>query len=118
MNKDDLSERFISFAVRIIKLSEFLTKSYSAKHIGKQLVRSGTSIGANYEEAKGGESKADFIHKLNVAIKEARETLYWLKILKESEQIKPERLEDMIREADEICAILVSSVNTTKKKGK
>ncbi len=78
MKSDELADRLLVFAVRILRLCEALQGNYSANHIGKQLIRSGTSIGANYEEARGAESKADFVHKVNISVKEARETLYWL----------------------------------------
>jgi len=84
----DLQERFIDFAVRIIKLSEAIPESKAGKHICSQILRSGTSPAANYGEAQSAESKADFIHKLKIALKELRETEIWLKIIVRTELIK------------------------------
>ncbi|NQS99092.1 MAG: four helix bundle protein [candidate division Zixibacteria bacterium] len=112
---EEFSKRLLDFAVRIIKLCGALPNSYLAVHLSKQLVRSGTSVGANYEEARGAESKADFIHKITISLKEIRETLYWLRIIQSSEALKPERLDPIIQEADEIYSILVSSVKTSKE---
>ena len=112
MKGDDFSNRLLSFSVRILKLCEALPNNYTGKHISKQLIRSGTSIGANYEEARGAESKADFKHKMRLSLKEARETIYWLKIIQESKILKPERLDPITKEADEICSVLVSSIKT------
>ena len=116
MNSEELAERILLFAVRIVKLSGYLKDDYAQIHIGKQILRSGTSVGANYEEARGAESDADFLHKLNLCLKEIRETHYWLKILHKSELMKPDRLDDLINEADELCAILVSASKTMKEK--
>ncbi|MDZ4204406.1 MAG: four helix bundle protein, partial [Bacteroidales bacterium] len=77
---DDLSDRFLNFAVNIIKLESPLCKTYSGRHIYGQLFRAGTSTGANYEEARAGESRADFIHKMQVVLKELREAHYWIKL--------------------------------------
>ena len=118
MDSKELAQRILVFAVRIVKLSCSLTKDYAHRHIGKQILRSGTSVGANYEEARGAESDADFLHKLNICVKEMRETLYWLMILQKSEILKPDRLDDLAKEADELCAILVASSKTMKKKKK
>ena len=76
MRNEELSDRLIDFAVRILKLTESLDDTYVNRHISKQLVRSGTSIGANYEEARGAESRADFVYKMRIALKESRETVY------------------------------------------
>lgn len=111
---EEFAQRLMEFAVRLIKLAEALPNIYTAKHISKQMIRSGTSIGANYEEARGAESKSDFVHKLTLSLKEARETLYWLKLVHNAEYLKPGRLEPIIDESKEICAILVSSIKTLK----
>ena len=116
----DLQERFIDFAVRIIKLSEAIPESKAGKHICSQILRSGTSPAANYGEAQSAESKADFIHKLKIALKELRETEIWLKIIIRAELIKPsEQLSPLLKETDELISILFKSVATAKKsKGK
>lgn len=85
MKGDDISERLVGFSVRVIRLITSLPKNFVGKHVSNQLLRSGTSPGANYEEARGAESSADFIHKLRIVLKELRETLYWLKVIKKGE---------------------------------
>jgi four helix bundle protein len=112
----DLQERFIDFAVRIIKLSEAIPECKAGKHICSQILRSGTSPAANYAEAQSAESKADFIHKLKIALKELRETEIWLKIVVRTELIKPsEQLSPLLKETDELISILFKSVATAKK---
>ena len=81
------------------------------------MLRSGTSVGANIEEAQAGQSRADFFSKMSIASKEARETLYWLKILEKAELISDDRLQDLKQEADEIVRILTSIVKATKQNG-
>jgi four helix bundle protein len=115
MKSNDISGRLIDFSVAVITLVEKLPKTTVGKHIGSQLLRSGTSAGANYEEARGAESKADFIHKLGIALKELRETNYWLKILKQSKVITTNNLEEIYSEADELCKIIGQSVVTAKR---
>ena len=115
--KFDLKERFIAYAVRIIKVSESLPLTKTGKHICSQLLRSGTSPAPNYGEAISAESSADFIHKLKIALKELRETEVWLKIIIEAELIKPSRkLQPLLKETDELISILFKSVETAKTK--
>ena len=116
MDSDELSNRLIDFAVRIIKLCSSLPKTYLGTHIYKQLIRSSTSVGANYEEARGAESDPDFLHKLNITLKEARETLYWIRIVERTSLIPAKRLTEIITENGEICGILIASVRTLKSK--
>lgn len=112
----DLQERFIDFAVRIIRLSEELPESKAGKHICAQILRSGTSPAPNYGEAQSAESKADFIHKLKIALKELRETEIWLKIIVQAKIIKSsEKLTPLLQETDELISILYKSVETAKK---
>ena len=86
MNKgDELAERLLDFAVRIIKLVSSLPKTDIGKHICGQILRSGTSPGSNYEESRGAESRADFIHKLGIVLKELKETRFWLRVIHHSE---------------------------------
>ena len=87
---DNLSDRFEDWAVEIIKLSAKLSKTFVGRHIGGQLVRSATSAGANYEEACGGESRSDFIHKLQIVLKEMKESLYWLRLIFKAELLPKE----------------------------
>ncbi len=112
----DLQDRFVDYAVRIIRLAEAIPESKAGKHICSQLLRSGTSPAPNYGEAQSAESKADFIHKLKIALKELRETEIWLKIIVRAKLIKSsEQLEPLLKETDELIAILFKSVETAKK---
>jgi len=112
----DLQDRLIDFAVRIIKLSNALPETRAGKHICAQILRSGTSPAPNYGEAQSAESKADFIHKLKIALKELRETEIWLKIIVRSGLIQPlESLAPLLKETDELIAILFKSVKTAGK---
>ena len=108
-------ERSFEFAVRVVRLCRFLeTQDRVSRTLANQLLRAGTSIGANIEEAQAGQSKADFTAKMAIARKEARETLYWLKLLKASEIIEVEKLGGITKEADELVRILTSIVKTSK----
>jgi four helix bundle protein len=115
MNKgDDLADRFLDFAVRIIKLVCALPKTIVGKHIGGQITRSGTSPGSNYEESRGAESRADFIHKLGIVLKELKETRFWLQVIRRAEILAPQRVEPLIQECEELCAIIARSIVTAK----
>lgn len=116
MRGDDLSDRLLSFAARALKVAEALPESVSGNHIRRQLLRSSTSPGANYEEARGAESPADFIHKLSVALKELRETRYWLRLIEGAELLEPARLKEITKEVDELCKIVAQSILTAKRK--
>ena len=116
MRGDDIAERLLELAVRVIKMADSLPKSPSGKHISGQVIRSATSAGANYEEARGAESNKDFIHKLGICLKELRETRYWLKIICRANLVPPNRMNDIVREADELCRIIGKSIVTAKKK--
>ena len=113
----DINKRTFDFALRIIKLCQFLNKNYVMENniLAKQLLRSGTSIGANVEEAQAGQSRSDFIHKMAIALKEARETNYWLRLLEASEILPKEKLAELIKESDEIKKILGSIIVSSKK---
>ena len=112
MKGDDLSARLIDFAVRVIRLVEAMPSSMAGKHIGNQLLRAGTSAGANYEEARGAERRADFIHKLGVSWKELREASYWLKVIRKAELVTPTNLDKLMNEAVELNAIFSKSLTT------
>ena len=101
---NDITERTFNFALRIIKLCQFLNKDYGFEKsiLSKQLLRSGTSIGANVEEAQSGQSRADFISKMSIALKEARETSYWLRLLDASDLVSKEKLSEIIKESEEL----------------
>ncbi len=111
----DLEDRLVDYAVRIIKLSESLPDTKAGKHVSTQILRSGTSPAPNYGEAQSAESKADFVHKLKVALKELRETEIWIKIMTKAEMIKPtSQMVPLLQETDELIAILFTSIETAK----
>lgn len=116
MKKYDLEDRLIDFAVLIINLSNALSESYAAKHLSKQIIRSGTSPGLHYGEAQSAESRKDFIHKLKWVLKELRETHANLKIIKKADLTDDKRvLEKAIQENNELISIFVKSAQTAKK---
>lgn len=88
MKGDDIAQRLLDFAKRALRLCRNFPDDYAGKHIARQLIRCSTGSGANYEEARGGESRADFIHKLGVARKEIREALYWLRLRSRAGEVK------------------------------
>jgi len=108
------NERLIGFAVRIIKVCNSLPSTSAGTHIANQLLRSGTAPAAHYAEARGAESRNDFIHKLKICLKELNETRVWLKIITKSELLPEPRLLDIIRESDELCRISNASIKTSK----
>ena len=111
----DLEERLIDFAVRVIRLTESLPKSPVGRHILGQLTRSGTSPAPNYGEAQDAESRADFVHKLKIVLKELRETRVWLLMIRRSALVKPiTKLDPIIKETDELISIFVASVKTAR----
>jgi len=111
-----ISERLLDYGVEVIKLTIELKKTMIGKDIAKQLLRSGTSAGANYEESYGAESKADFIHKLQVVLQELRESLYWLKLIKKSQILKNIKLDNVIDETKQLSNIIAKSVITAKNR--
>ena len=116
MNSEDLKKRLKIFALRIIKLSESLPNNITGKTIGNQIIRSGTSLGANYRSACLGKSDKDFLNKLKMVEEELDETLYWLELIVESGLVKANLLDDLIKENLELFKIVVSSITTMKKK--
>ena len=115
----DLHNRLIEYAVRIIKLCEVLPNSKTGKHICSQVLRSGTAPAPNHGEAQSAESRADFVHKLKIALKELRETETWLKIILKAQLIKPSgKLEPLLQETQELISILYRSIETAKKNSK
>lgn len=103
-----------AFAIRIIKLYKFLVKDKKEYTWSKQVLRSGTAIGALIMEAEHGQSKADFLNKMNVALKEANETKYWLMLLKDTNYISEEEFASMQKDSDELLKLLISIVKSTK----
>ena len=111
-----LSDKSILFAQKVVRLYRFLVESKNETIISKQLLRSGTSIGANISEADYAQSRIDFISKLHIALKETAETEYWFKLLNSSGYISKRDYEDMLNSCIEIKKILISSINTAKSK--
>src|SRR6266852_3023945 len=111
---DELEERLIDFAVRIVNLSSRLPKTPAGKHIAGQILRSGTSPAPNYGEARGAESHADFVHKLRVVLKELNETSIWLRIIDKSHLVRRELLTEILKENIELCKILTTSLKTAR----
>jgi four helix bundle protein len=112
---DDISGRLLEFAARIIKLADSLRRTPSGRAISGQLLRSGTSAGANYEEARAGESGNDFVHKLGIRLKELREASYWLRVIAKAELQTASRMEEIIRESEELTRIIAQSIVTAKR---
>lgn len=117
-DRRDLDDRLLDYAARVIKLVEALPRTLAGRRIGDQLLRSATSAGANYEEARGAESRSDFVHKMQIALKELRESHYWLRLLVKSEILPLDQLKDLIDESTQLRAILSKAVATTKGKAK
>ena len=115
---DELEERLIDFAVRVVKLSAALPRTSAGKHIAGQILRSGTSPAPNYGEARGAESLPDFVHKLRIALKELNETRIWLRIISKSGMIEAQLLSNVIEENQQLACIVASSINTASRKCK
>jgi len=114
MKENILIDKSIDFGARIVKLNRYLLETKHENVLSKQILRSGTSIGANINEAQYGNSKADFIAKLHIAMKETAETEYWLHILEKSEYIEKEMASSLLSDCLEIKKILIASLNTAK----
>ena len=115
--KSDLPERTFEFAQRVVVLCRFLDeKPGVSRTLGNQLLRSGTSIGANVEEGQAAQSEADFVSKYSIACKEARETHYWLRLLAASEILPPDSLAELEIECNELISILTSIIKKMKNR--
>src|SRR5579859_956115 len=117
-DSNEVGERLLTYGARIIKVVECLPHTLVGKRIGDQLLRSGISVGANYEEAQAGESRDDFVHKLQIALKELRESNYWLRLLIKAKTLPPDRLREILDESNQLRAMLSKAVATTKGKAK
>ena len=115
MTPDELKKRTKQFGLRCIKAVEALPSTRTADVLGRQLLRSGTSVGANYRAACRGRSKPDFISKIGIAIEEADESLYWLEMIVEAGLLSEKKLAGLMKEADEIVAILTASSQTAQR---
>ena len=114
MKENILIEKSIDFGARIVKLHRYLVQTRHETVLSKQILRSGTSIGANINEAQYGNSKADFIAKLHIALKETAETEYWLRLLEKSEYLEEQQAASLLNDCLEIKRILIASINTAK----
>ena len=113
---DELQHRLVSFAVKIIELAGHFPKTPAGRHVSGQILRSGTSPAPNYGEARGAESRADFVHKLRIAVKELNETGIWLVIILEARMAPAVYAENLIKENRELACILGSSIRTAQAK--
>lgn len=118
MPRQDLRERTKAYALRIIRLYAALPKTTEAQVIGKQVLRSGTSVGAHYREAWRAKSDADFISKIEGALQELDETSYWLDLLVASDIVKAERVQALLEETEELIAMFVTMVKNVKMRSK
>ena len=117
--KFDLEERLIQFGVRIIRLAGELPKTKVGNHVAGQIIRSGTSPAPNYGEAQSAESRADFVHKMRVCLKELRETRVWLLMTSKANLVKsPSRIDPLIDESNQLISIFVTSVKTARQKSR
>jgi len=114
MKENVIKTKTYQFAVRIVKLNKFLTNEQKEYVLSKQILRSGTSIGSNTEEADAGQSKKDFIAKLSIALKEAKETHYWLRLLLDSEYITKQMFDSLMQDCEEIIFILTKILQTSR----
>jgi four helix bundle protein len=114
MKESVLREKSYQFALRIIKLYQFIISEKKEFVLSKQILRSGTSIGANVEEASQAQSKSDFVHKLSIAQKESFETDYWLRLLRDSNYLTETQADSMLNDCRELQKIITSSIKTVK----
>lgn len=115
MDKKDLKERTKRFALEVIKIAEKLPKGRTADILGRQLVKAGTSVGANYRAACRGKSTADFISKMGIVEEEADESIYWMELLNEAGLLRKDDLIHLLDEANQILAITISSIKTARR---
>ena len=116
MKSNIIQEKSFAFAVRIVKLYQFLCKEKKEFVLSKQLLKAGTSIGANVEEAIGGQSEKDFLSKIGISYKEARETIYWIKLLSATQYLNDRQTKSILADAEELRKILSSIQLTSKQK--
>ena len=114
MDKGELAERTMSFAVRVLKMVERLPKSVAGRTVGSQIARSATSVAANYRAALRGKSRADFAHKITVVLEEADETEFWIELTRRAELLPADRLDDLQREALELVRIFNATRTTAR----
>ena len=115
VQKDALKDKSFAFAIRIVRLLQFMHDKHKEYVLSRQILKSGTSIGALVREAKYAQSTLDFINKLSIALKEANETYYWLSLLHDTDYIEDKLFNSLLQDCDELISLLVSSVKTSKK---
>jgi four helix bundle protein len=118
MTSEELLERLINFAARVGKVVDALPDTRMGRHIGSQLVRSGTSPAPNYEEGCAAESRADFVHKLSISLKELRESRTWIRLIIKTEMLPEHRLGELLDECNQLCNIIAQSIVTAKENKK
>ncbi|MEO0414302.1 MAG: four helix bundle protein [Verrucomicrobiota bacterium] len=118
MNAEDLKSRTKQFALRVMTLTEALPSNMKGEIIGKQILRSSTSVGANYRAAQRARSKKEFVAKLGIVLEEADETAYWLELIEEGNLLSPARLQPLKQEANELCAIIFTTIRNTQANDK
>lgn len=112
---DDIADRLLRFSTEVLRVVGDLPRTQQGRHVGRQLVRSGTAGGAHYEEARGAESRMDFIHKVLIGAKEVGESVYWLRLIERSRLSQRDSLRDLIAEGVELVAILKASARTARQ---
>lgn len=118
MAESILKTKSYAFALRIVKLSRYLTTEKHDFVLSKQVLRPGTSIGANIEEANQAQSGKDFVHKLSIALKEATESNYWLRLLKDSDTLEPKLAASLLNDCEELQKMLTAAIKTSKQKAR
>ncbi len=116
MNAEDFKKRTKAFALRVIRLVESLPNTRPSRMIGNQLLRSGTSVGANYRAACRARSRAEFVSKIGIVEEECDESVYWMELLVESGQMKPRRLSGLMTEGNELLSLVVASSRTARSR--
>ena len=115
MKADDLSERLLNFAARVGKVVDALPSTRMGRHIAGQLVRCGTSPAPNYEEARAAESRADFVHKLGICLKELRECRCWIKLIIKTDLLPEQRMSELLDECEQLSNIIARSIVTARE---
>ena len=116
MKENIVENKSFNFAIRIVNLYKYLTTEKNEKVLSKQLLKSGTSIGANISEAQRGQTTPDFASKMNIALKEANETLYWIKLLYKTDYLTKEQFDSIYEDIEQIISLLIAICKTTREK--
>ncbi len=113
---NQLSDRLLDFAVQVIKITDALLHTVAGRHVAGQLTRAGASCGSNYEQACGAESRSDFSHKMSIVLKELKESRFWLRLISRTEMLASNRIEPVLEECQQLCAIVAKSILTAKRR--